>query len=187
MTSYTHRMGTLTIFGLASVSLMLVADALEDRSPVFVLLFAAACAASSVYGFLAGTWPFGLVEAVWTAVAVRRWRTRIGNHTQTAARSFACDMTALSPIERRRYDMLRPLLLRSIEEVRGTATGFRLRLAAATSAPDIAEWMTLERRCCLFLTLRLALRYDGFTWIEIGGSAAIKGFLEDEFQAFPRP
>src|SRR5262245_739932 len=66
----------LTLFGVASVSLMLIAYALEDRAPMFVLLFAGACAASSSYGFLAGAWPFGVVEAVWTAVAIRRWRLR---------------------------------------------------------------------------------------------------------------
>jgi hypothetical protein len=39
-----------------------------------VLAFAAACALSAVYGFLQGAWPFGFVETVWTAVALRRWR-----------------------------------------------------------------------------------------------------------------
>jgi hypothetical protein len=27
----------------------------------------------SVYGFLQGAWPFGIVEAVWKFVALRRW------------------------------------------------------------------------------------------------------------------
>jgi hypothetical protein len=70
------RMDGLTLFGLVAVSLMLVTYALEDRSPWFVLAFAGTCALSSAYGFLAGTWPFGLVEAVWSLVAVRRWRRR---------------------------------------------------------------------------------------------------------------
>jgi hypothetical protein len=63
----------LTLFGLAAVSLMLVFYTLEDRSPWFVLAFAGACALGSVYGFLQGVWPFGLVEAIWAGVAVRRW------------------------------------------------------------------------------------------------------------------
>jgi hypothetical protein len=69
-------MDGLTAFGLFAVSAMLVTYALEDRSPWFILLFAGTCAMSSTYGFLAGTWPFGLVEAVWSAVALRRWRAR---------------------------------------------------------------------------------------------------------------
>jgi len=68
-----------------AVSTMLIAYALEDRSPGFILLFAAACAASSAYGFLAGTWPFGIVEAVWTTVALRRWLVGPNRHWKRAA------------------------------------------------------------------------------------------------------
>jgi hypothetical protein len=53
---------------------MLVFYALEKRSPWFICAFAVACALASVYGFLQGAWPFGLVEAVWSLVALRRWR-----------------------------------------------------------------------------------------------------------------
>ena len=69
-------MDTLTLFGLFAVTAMLVTYALEDRSHWFVLLFAVACALGSTYGFLQGAWPFGLVEAVWTFVALRRWSLR---------------------------------------------------------------------------------------------------------------
>ena len=40
-----------------------------------VLAFAAGCALSSSYGFLSGAWPFGVVEGVWTFVALRRFST----------------------------------------------------------------------------------------------------------------
>jgi len=63
----------LTLFGLFAVSAMLVCYALEKRSPWFILAFAGSCLLSSVYGFLQGAWPFGIVEAVWTLVAARRW------------------------------------------------------------------------------------------------------------------
>lgn len=61
------------MFGLVAVSLMLIFYALEDRSPRFVLAFAGACLMGSAYGFLQGAWPFGLVEGVWSIVALRRW------------------------------------------------------------------------------------------------------------------
>ena len=64
----------LALFGLFAVTAMLVCYALEDRSSWFILAFALACALGSVYGFLQGAWPFGLVEAVWFLVALRRWR-----------------------------------------------------------------------------------------------------------------
>jgi len=69
-------MDALTFFGLCAVTAMLVCYALEDRSPWFILAFAAACGLGSIYGFLQGAWPFGLVEAVWALVAARRWRLR---------------------------------------------------------------------------------------------------------------
>jgi hypothetical protein len=69
-------MTALTLFGLFAVTAMLVFYALEERQPLFILCFAGACALGSIYGFLQGAWPFGLVEAAWTVVAVRRWRVR---------------------------------------------------------------------------------------------------------------
>jgi hypothetical protein len=67
------RLNTLTAFGLLAVTAMLVCYALENRSPWFILAFAGSCVLGSAYGFLQGAWPFGLVEAVWSVVAVRRW------------------------------------------------------------------------------------------------------------------
>ncbi|GAC1345525.1 MAG: hypothetical protein NVSMB18_25420 [Acetobacteraceae bacterium] len=68
-------MDALTLFGLFAVTAMLLCYAFEARSPWFRLGFAAACALGSAYGFLQGAWPFGVVEAVWAVVAVRRWRS----------------------------------------------------------------------------------------------------------------
>ena len=66
----------LTLFGLFAVTAMLVCYALEDRHRLFVLAFALSCALGSIYGFLQGAWPFGLVEAIWAGVALRRWMLR---------------------------------------------------------------------------------------------------------------
>jgi hypothetical protein len=74
-------MDALTLFGLIAVTAMLVFYALEDRSPHFILAFAAACAAGSFYGFLQGAWPFGLIEAVWALIAARRWQKRLSAAT----------------------------------------------------------------------------------------------------------
>ena len=66
-------MTLLSAFGLFAVSLMLLTYALESRSNWYVLAFVVAGALVSVYRFLQGAWPFGLVEGVWSGVAVRRW------------------------------------------------------------------------------------------------------------------
>lgn len=66
-------MSLLTLFGLIAVVLMLVCYGLEDRHCGYILGFAVACSLGSVYGILQGAWPFGLVEGVWSLVALRRW------------------------------------------------------------------------------------------------------------------
>lgn len=65
----------LTVYGACAVTFMMLMYALERRGPGFVAAFACGCALSSSYGFLAGTWPFGAVEAIWTLVALRRYVT----------------------------------------------------------------------------------------------------------------
>lgn len=70
-------MDALTLFGLFAVTAMLITYALEARSPWFTLAFAGSCALGSTYGFLQGAWPFGLVEGVWTLVALAKWRGRL--------------------------------------------------------------------------------------------------------------
>ena len=67
-------MDGLSAFGLFFVTAMLVFYAFEKRSPWCILGFAVACVSASVYGFLQGAWPFGVVEAIWAIVAMQRWR-----------------------------------------------------------------------------------------------------------------
>ncbi len=69
-------MDRLTLFGLFAVTAMLICYAYEERGHWFVLGFAVSCALGSVYGFLQGAWPFGIVEGVWCLVALRRWRIK---------------------------------------------------------------------------------------------------------------
>ena len=66
-------MAGLTIFGLISVSAMVLFYALEARARWYTLAFAGACVCGSIYGFLQGAWPFGAVEIVWAGIAARRW------------------------------------------------------------------------------------------------------------------
>lgn len=73
-------MTRLSLLGLFAVTAMLVCYAFERRSPWFILAFAVACILSSIYGFLQGAWPFGLVEVVWACVALLRWRSASRTH-----------------------------------------------------------------------------------------------------------
>jgi hypothetical protein len=69
----------LTVFGLIAVTAMMVCYAFESRSRWFILGFAMSCGLGSIYGFLQGAWPFGVVEAVWMVVALRRWTRTISS------------------------------------------------------------------------------------------------------------
>ena len=66
-------MDPLALFGLFAVTAMLVTYALEKRSRWFILAFALSCWLGPAYGFLQGAWPFGIIEAIWGLVAIRRW------------------------------------------------------------------------------------------------------------------
>ena len=67
---------SLTAFGFVAVGTMFATYWLEDRSAWFVLAFAAACAASALYGLLADALPFAVVESAWAVVALARFRKR---------------------------------------------------------------------------------------------------------------
>ena len=66
----------LTVYGVTVLTFMMVMYALERRHKVFVVAFALGCALSSIYGFASGAWPFGVIEAVWCAIAVHRYFRR---------------------------------------------------------------------------------------------------------------
>jgi len=63
-------------FGVVAVASMVLMYALESRSHIYVLGFAASCAAASLYAALIHAWPFAAVEGLWAIVAVGRWMRR---------------------------------------------------------------------------------------------------------------
>ena len=64
----------VTIYGICALTFMMVMYALEGRGRSFILAFAGGCVLSSIYGFLSGAWPFGVVELIWAGIAVRRYQ-----------------------------------------------------------------------------------------------------------------
>jgi presenilin-like A22 family membrane protease len=78
------RFDGLTLFGVASLSIMLLCYALERRSPWFIFGMASACVAAGIYGFLQGAWPFAVIEAIWAIIAyIRWWQDRASAEPQT--------------------------------------------------------------------------------------------------------
>ena len=68
----------VTIYGVCAVSFMMGMYALEHRGRRFILAFALGCLLSSAYGFLSGAWPFGVVEFIWSGIALRRYKAATG-------------------------------------------------------------------------------------------------------------
>ena len=68
-------MSAITVYGVVVLVFMMAMYALEGRDRRFVAAFAVGCALSSSYGFASGAWPFGVVEAVWSVIALRRYLT----------------------------------------------------------------------------------------------------------------
>ena len=64
----------LTLYGVLAVSFMMTMYALERRDDRYILGFALGCLLSSAYGFLSGAWPFGVAEAIWCVIALKRYR-----------------------------------------------------------------------------------------------------------------
>ena len=66
----------LTLFGSVAVAVMFLSYWFEPRSKWFVLIFAGAWAATSVYSAFAGVYPITVIEALWSIVAYQRFSQR---------------------------------------------------------------------------------------------------------------
>lgn len=99
-----------------------------------------------------------------------------------AGERFACNMKALGPAERARYQELTKTLLAALQEKRELSNGYGLRLPTG-SLLNAAEWVSLERKCCPFFTFAIEqARDEGPVWLRITGSEGVKTFIRAEFQ-----
>lgn len=71
----------IEVFGFLAVCTMVVCYALEERSPVFTLVFSGACAVAALYALLIGSYPFMVAEGVWAVIAFRKWANYIDRPT----------------------------------------------------------------------------------------------------------
>ncbi len=67
----------LTAFGAAAAATMVTAYALESRGNGWILVFAAGCLGTAIYGVATEAWIFAVLETLWAGIAISRWtRTR---------------------------------------------------------------------------------------------------------------
>jgi hypothetical protein len=135
----------LNAFGLLAVTLMLVTYALEDRTPWFILGFGGACALGSVYGFLQGAWPFGLVEAIWALVAIRRWRLKVEEDEHDG--SYAPPIVTLAAVISRSSRLIAAL---TCDALWGYSRDDLVLNWYAPAPPAACELMLKEQVCCGF-------------------------------------
>jgi hypothetical protein len=81
--------------------------------------------------------------------------------------AFVCDLGVMNQEERARYVALSCKLMGASEERRELDNGYAFRLLSQKiSLLEIAEWVTLERRCCPFFNLLPAQsnQLSQFSW-----------------------
>ncbi len=95
---------------------------------------------------------------------------------------IACNLKALDKEQRRHHQLLSAQLHAAIQEVRELPDGYSFRLPSdEATIQQTAKWITLERRCCPFITFGLEVgRESGPLWLNLTGREGVKPFLKLE-------
>lgn len=96
---------------------------------------------------------------------------------------FACNLNAIAPANRGRYQELTEHLLQAVEETREFEDGYGFRLAQDRIRPaDIVEWIAFETQCCPFFGIQLDWAPEaGPLWLRLKGSEGVKDLIRLEF------
>lgn len=96
---------------------------------------------------------------------------------------FACNLNAIKASERPHYNDLTKKLQRAGRDRTELPDGYAFTLdGKAISLPEVAEWISLERLCCPFLTLQISASGNQNNWVlKLTGPEGVKVFLKSEF------
>ena len=97
--------------------------------------------------------------------------------------SFACNMSAMTPEQRRRYDALLADLAHAWATRCEIDDGYEFTVDL-DQIPfiEIAEWIALEARCCPFFTFALEVRGEAESAaLRLTGEEGVKDFIRAEF------
>ena len=99
---------------------------------------------------------------------------------------IVCVPDALSPEERTLSATLRGRLANAIETTTEEPDGYSFRLRSdALAFQEAARWVTLERRCCPFLSFEMTWEVAGAPHLRIAGPEGAKEFLRAELPELP--
>jgi hypothetical protein len=95
---------------------------------------------------------------------------------------IACDMNALTSVQRQRYDAIARLLQQERQGVEETSDGYAFRfLPDAETIRNVNDFVILERLCCPFLAFTIQIESDGGPlWLNLTGREGVKEFLRAE-------
>ena len=97
------------------------------------------------------------------------------------ADALACNLKAISAAQRPRYSELVGRLRSAIRNRGELTDGYRYSLRSnEITLPEVAEWITMERLCCPFLTFQLEVAGDNFD-LTMRGREGVKAILREEF------
>ena len=96
---------------------------------------------------------------------------------------IACNLEALDTAARSRYKDLVKRLRDAILDRSELPNGYAFRLEGiAITLPEVAEWMSMERLCCPFLSFQLSASGDQMDWqLKLTGPKGVKPLLQAEF------
>lgn len=101
---------------------------------------------------------------------------------------IACRPQALTKEQRAQSQALRTELAHATEETKELPNGYAFRYRADSALFEkAAQWVSLERRCCPFLSFELAWQEgdDAAPWLSVTGPAGTKAFMADEMPELP--
>ncbi len=95
---------------------------------------------------------------------------------------LVCDMSALTPDQRKRHHGLTRQLLGAASERIELPRGYEFRIdRGAVSVGEAGAWIDLESRCCPFLDFRLSLGAGASTLaLQVTAAVDAKEFLRAE-------
>ncbi len=93
---------------------------------------------------------------------------------------MVCRLDAFDFEESERYESLRERMRSAIQEIKELPDGFAFRFPSDPAViVNLAEFITLERRCCSFFNFALGVEPDdGPVWLSLTGGEGVKEFLK---------
>ena len=92
------------------------------------------------------------------------------------------DMGVFEPEVRERYEMLTREVIGQVKGMKELDDGYALQVGGESeSILKVAEWVSLERRCCTFFKFALELEPGGGpVWLHLTGGPGVREFLQSE-------